>query len=69
MPVHKRKHRTGKISWYYQFNAHGTTRLNRREVREFGFSSKQAAIDAEAARRVDEQKTHEMAKAGAGMAA
>jgi len=69
MPVHKRKYGSGTTVWFYRFNAPGTTRLNRREVREFGFSTKQAAIDAEAARRIEEQNNYEMAKVGAGMAA
>src|SRR5580698_886007 len=65
MAVHKRKYVSGKNAWFYRFNAPGTTRQNRREVREFGFATKQEAIDAEAARRIDEQKKYEMAKTGA----
>lgn len=69
MPVHKRKeYRSGRI-WYYAFNAPGSTREKRRRVKESGFATKQAAIDAEAARRIEEQKKYEMAKAGAGTAA
>jgi integrase len=65
MAVHKRKYVSGKNVWFYRFNAPGTTRENRREVREFGFATKQEAIDAEAARRIDEQKKSEMARTGA----
>jgi hypothetical protein len=62
--VRKRRNASGKVVWFYRFNAPGTTRENRREVREFGFATKQEAIDAEAARRVDEQKKYEMARTG-----
>jgi integrase len=65
MSVRKRKNASGKIVWFYRFNAPGTTRENRREVREFGFATKQEAVDAEATRRIDEQKKFEMARTGA----
>ena len=65
MSVRKRRNASGKVVWFYRFDAPGTTRENRREVREFGFATKQEAIDAEAARRVDEQKKYEMGKTGA----
>jgi integrase len=64
MPVHKRKYGSGKIVWYYRFDAPGSTKLNRREVKESGFKTKQEAVDPEAARRIDEQKKYEIAKAG-----
>jgi integrase len=63
--VRKRRNASGKVVWFYRFNAPGTTRENRREVREFGFATKQEATDAEAARRIDEQKKYEMARTGA----
>jgi integrase len=69
MPVHKRKNPSGKIVWSYRFDAPSCTRENRREIRESGFSTKQEAIDAEAARRIEEQKRYEMEKAGAGISA
>src|SRR5581483_10154825 len=69
MPVHKRTNPSGKVVWSFRFDAPGTTRENRREVRESGFATKQEAIDAEAARRIDEQKRFEMEKAGASIAA
>jgi len=66
MPVHKRK-RNGKIDWYYKFNAAGSTRGGRTIIRGFGFATRQVAIDSEAARRIEEQKKQELAKAGAGV--
>jgi hypothetical protein len=54
MPVHKRR-RNGKVTWFYKFDAAGSTRDSRRTIREYGFATKQEAIDAEVARRVDEQ--------------
>jgi len=70
MPTHKRKNSSGKITWYYQFNAPGSTREERNEIRQFGFPTKQAATDAEAVRRIEEQKKFELRKAGAaGVAA
>jgi integrase len=68
MPVHKRK-RNGKLSWYYKFDAPDSTRENRKIVRAFGFATKQEAVDREAARRIEEQKKSELAKAGSGVAA
>ena len=61
MPVHKRKYGSGKTVWFYKFDAPGSTRLDRRVIKESGFATKQAAIEAEAARRIEEQKKHEMA--------
>jgi integrase len=70
MPVHRRKYISGKTVWFYRFNIPGLTRDTRREIREFGFETKQAAIDAEAQRRVDEQQKYDLRKAGAvGVAA
>lgn len=68
MPVHKRK-RHGKVSWYYKFDLPGSTRGDRTIIREYGFATKQAAIDAEAERRIEEQKKAEQAKAGSPVAA
>jgi integrase len=69
MPAYKRK-RNGNITWLYKFDAPGSTRENRSIVREFGFPTKQAAVDAEVVRRTEEQKKVEMRKAGAaGVAA
>ena len=47
MSGRKRRNSSGKVVWCYRFDAPGTTRQNRREVREFGFATKQEAIDAE----------------------
>ncbi|HWQ54603.1 MAG TPA: hypothetical protein VN442_13040 [Bryobacteraceae bacterium] len=68
MAVHKRK-RKGKVSWYYKFDAPGSTRDERRIIREFGFATKGEAQGAEAARRIEEQEKAEMAKAGSPIAA
>jgi len=69
MPVLKRRNPSGKVVWSYRFNTPGSTRENRTEIRESGFATKQAAIDAEAERRIEEQKKFEMVKAGAGVVA
>jgi hypothetical protein len=66
MPVHKRKRR-GKIDWYYKFDLVGATRGSRHIIRAFGFATRQAAVEAEAARRTDEHKKQELEKAGAGV--
>lgn len=68
MPVHKRK-RNGKIDWYYKFNMAGSTRGNRTIIRAFGFATRQEAIDAEAARRLEEQQKRELAEVGASVEA
>lgn len=69
MSVHKRKeYRSGNI-WYYAFNAPGATRDNRHRIKGSGFATKKEAQEAESARRVEEQKKYEMAKAGAGVTA
>src|ERR1035441_1452676 len=71
MPTSKRKYRSGKIVWRYQFAGPGSTRQNEIVISESGFATKQAASAAEAVRRTEEQKKYEMAKAGraAGAAA
>jgi integrase len=68
MPVHKRK-RHGKTDWYYKFDLAGRTRESRTIIRAFGFATRQEAIDAEAVRRLDEQKKLELATAGSAVAA
>jgi integrase len=59
MPVHKRKYRSGKVVWSYGFDAPGSGRKNRREIKKSGFTTKQAAIDAEAIRRIEAQRAYE----------
>ena len=54
MPVYKRKYRSGKVVWYYQFAPLGSTRQNQNLVTESGFATKQEATAAEAARRTEE---------------
>jgi integrase len=69
MPVHKRKYRSGELAWYFEFNGPGSTRESRNRITESGFATKQAAIDREAVRRVEEQEKFEQAKAGSPVAA
>src|SRR5438105_8806908 len=54
MPVYKRKYRSGKVAWYYQFALPGSTRQNQNLVTESRFATKQEATDAEAVRRAEE---------------
>jgi len=54
MPVYRRKYRSGKVVWYFQFALSGSTRQNQNLVTESGFATKQAARDAEAVRRAEE---------------
>jgi len=54
MPVYKRKYRSGKVAWYYQFTLPGSTRQKQNLVTESGFATKQEAADAEAVRRAEE---------------
>ena len=35
MPVYKRKYRSGKVAWYYQFARPGSTRQNQKLVTEY----------------------------------
>src|SRR5215471_4964404 len=69
MPVYKRRNTSGKIVWFYKFQPPGAVR-NVLPIREFGFATKQAAVDAEVVRRTEEQKKYELAESGvAGVAA
>jgi integrase len=54
MPVYKRKYKSGKAVWYYQFASPGSTRKNQNLITESGFATKQEATDAEAVRRAEE---------------
>jgi hypothetical protein len=69
MSVHKKKTRSGKTSWSYQFSRPGASRKDRKRVFGNGFATKGEAIAAEAARRIEEQHKCELAKAGASVAA
>ena len=64
MPVKKRTYGSGKTVWRYVFDAPGSTRKDRRQIKKSGFKTQKAAIDAEAIRRVEEQKRYELEKAG-----
>jgi integrase len=59
MSVKKRKNRSGKIVWCYVFDAPGSTRGNRRQIKRSGFGTKGEAQQAEAARRIDAQREWE----------
>ena len=54
MPVYKRKNRSGKVVWRYQFTL-GATREKQELFSKSGFATKQEAIAAEATRRAEEQ--------------
>lgn len=69
MSVYRRKNRSGKTVWYYQFSLPGATRQKRNRVFGYGFATKSQATDAEAARRIEEQQKRELAKAGTRVAA
>jgi integrase len=69
MPVLKRKYRHGKVVWRYKFDGPGSTREQRNIIEKVGFTSKKEAMEAEAARRIEEQERYEMEKAGAGVVA
>ena len=60
MPAYKRKYRSGKVVWYYQLAPPGSTRQDQNLITESGFATKQEATAAEAARRTEEQKKHEI---------
>jgi integrase len=64
MPVHKRKYRSGKVVWFYQFDIPGSTRTTRLLIKGSGFATKGEATDAEAARRIEEQQNLDLAKRG-----
>ena len=54
MPVYKRKYRSGKVVWYYQFAQTGSSRHKQSLITESGFATKQEATEAEAVRRSEE---------------
>jgi integrase len=54
MPIYKRKYRSGKVVWYYQFAPPGSSRHKQNLLTESGFATKQEAIAAEATRRTEE---------------
>jgi integrase len=64
MSVHKRTYRSGKTSWFYVFDARGSTREDRRQVTGSGYATRKEAIEAEAERRIEEQRKHEQQQRG-----
>lgn len=66
MAVHKRKYRNGRIVWYYEFSAAGSSRENRERFTASGFNTRKEATDAEAGRRLQVQReAEELRKADA----
>lgn len=66
MAVRKRKWKTAQgvqVAWSYVFDAPGSTRDNRKQIYESGFASKKEATDAEAERRLKEQRAFDLMKA------
>ncbi len=68
MPVYKRKYLSGTVLWYYKFQPNKAGR-GTLPIRAFGFATKQAAIDAEAKRRIEEQQKAERVEAGSTIGA
>ena len=64
MAIYKRKTRRGKTDWFYQFEAPGSTGKNRVIIKKTGFATKQEATDAEAIRRTEVNRAHELSQAG-----
>ena len=68
MSVYKRKYKSGTVLWFYKFSPPGSKR-GTLPVRAFGFATKREAEDAEADRRIEEQKKYDLVKSGAGVLA
>jgi len=68
MAVYKRKYDSGTVLWYFKFQPPGSARGSL-PIRQFGFTTKREAEDAEADRRIEERQKFELAKAGSGAAA
>jgi integrase len=62
MSVKKKKYPNGKVRWYYVFDAPGSTKANRKQIKVVGFETKGEATDAEARRRIEEQTAWELSK-------
>lgn len=56
MAIFSRKYKSGKRVWGYNFSAPGSTRENRGQIVKWGFETKRAATDAEAAARIELQQ-------------
>jgi len=65
MAVSKRKYPSGKTTWSYIFDAPGSTKANRRQIKASPFASKKEAQAAEAKRRIEVQQDHEASLRGA----
>jgi integrase len=65
MAVRKHKSKaTGKITWSYVFDAPGSSRIDRKQIALYGFTTKKEAQDAELARKVEVKQAHEAALRG-----
>src|ERR1039457_857765 len=67
MSVKKRTYRSGKTVWCYIFDAPGSGRQNRRQIKGSGYASKREATDAEAERRIQAQREFEIKQAVGGV--
>jgi len=63
MPIEKIKRESG-FTWGYRFDAPGSTRTNRKQIRESGFATKKLAGQAEIAARIEAQRKYELSLAG-----
>jgi integrase len=69
MSAYKRTYRSGQLVWHYVFTLPGSTREKRLRITGSGFATKGEAQDAEAIRRIDEQKKRDLTKIGVAVAA
>ena len=63
MPVYKLKYKSGTERWWFKFQPPGATR-DSRPIREFGFTTKREAADAERDRSILEAQKYRIAKNG-----
>jgi integrase len=65
MAVYRRKYPSGKTTWSFIFDAPGSTKANRRQIKASPFATKKEAQDAEAKRRIEAQLDYEAELRGA----
>jgi len=53
-------YRSGQVVWHYVFSLPGSTRQNRQRITGSGFATKGEALDAEVARRIQEQQKQKL---------
>jgi len=66
MAVHKRKLKSGATVWMYKFDGPDSARQSRKTFRKSGYPSKKEALEAEAARRIEVLREHELKQEGPG---